>query len=58
MHYLSHNNYYQNVLTMVLLHKNYHTDFYAAMTPMGLPLVRDLKCLNRYPLPELEPQKT
>lgn len=43
---------------MVLLNKNHHTDFYAAMTLLGLPLISDLQCLNRYALHEVEPQKT
>lgn len=46
-HYLQNNNWYdQNILTMVLLNKNQHIDFYAAVTPLGLPPVSNLKCLN------------
>lgn len=31
---------------MVLLNKNQYIDFYAAVTPLGLPPVSNLKCLN------------
>lgn len=31
---------------MVLQNKNQHTDFYAAVTPLGLPPDSNLKCLT------------